>query len=144
MYDRILVPTDGSDPANNAVDHAIDLARQHGAELHALSVVDARHVGVGAPAVTPEEVQAAIEERSETATARVRDRAAVEDVDVVTAVRNGSPSDEIRSYADEEDCDLVVMGTHGRTSVERYLLGSVTERVLRRGDTPVLAVRGDD
>lgn len=144
MYDRILVPTDGSEAADSAVDHATDLARQYDAELHALSVVDTRDLRFGAPAASPNEVEAAMEERAETATSRVRDRAAAEDVDAVAAVRNGLPSEEIRAYVDAEDCDLVVMGTHGRTGVERYILGSVTERVLRRGDVPVLAVQGGD
>jgi nucleotide-binding universal stress UspA family protein len=65
-------------------------------------------------------------------------------IDVVTAVATGTPHTEILEYADEHDVDLVVMGTHGRTGVERHLLGSVTEKVVRMADAPVVTVRADE
>lgn len=70
--------------------------------------------------------------------------AADADVDLVTAVREGSPDDAILAYADGEDVDHVVTGTHGRTGVERRLPGSVTERVVRAADVPVTTVTEAD
>ena len=62
-------------------------------------------------------------------------------VTVVTAMRRGSPVDEILSYVEGEGMDVVVMGTHGRSGVSRFLLGSVAERVIRRSPVPVHVVR---
>jgi nucleotide-binding universal stress UspA family protein len=62
-------------------------------------------------------------------------------VPVETAVLEGSPSREIVRYAEAQDCDLVVMGTHGRGGIDRLLLGSVAERVVRASEVPVLTVR---
>jgi len=141
MYDRILVPTDGSECADSAVEHAIDIARQYDAELHVLSVVDARDVSHSAPAISIEQVEQTLRERAESVVEEVAARAEEAGVSVVTAVEPGLPDDAVVEYADEHDCDLIVMGTHGRTGLERYLLGSVTERTVRRSTVPVLTVR---
>ena len=145
MYDRILVPTDGSDCADLAVEHAINLADQYDAELHVLSVVDARDVSHSAPAISPQQVEQTLRERAESVVSDVADRATDAGVvDVVTAIEPGVPDDVVVDYASENDCDLIVMGTHGRTGLERYLLGSVTERTVRRSDVPVLTVRSHE
>lgn len=65
-------------------------------------------------------------------------------VSVEQAVRTDIPYKAILRYASEEDIDLIVMGTHGRTGVERYLLGSATEKVVRLSDMPVLTVKAED
>ena len=63
---------------------------------------------------------------------------------VVTETREGVPHDTILEYAEEADVDVVVMGTHGRSGLDRYLLGSVTERVVRSAEVPVLTVRMEE
>ncbi|TKX83377.1 universal stress protein, partial [Halorubrum sp. SS5] len=73
-----------------------------------------------------------------------RELAADRDVDVETAVVEGSPSREIITHAEEAGCDLVVMGTHGRGGIDRLLLGSVAEKVVRGSSVPVLTVRIGD
>jgi len=144
MYDRILVPTDGSDCADSAVEHAIDIAAQYDAELHVLSVVDSRDMSHSAPAISPEQIEETLRERAEAVVDEVAERASDAGVEVVTAVEPGLPDNVVVEYAEENDCDLVVMGTHGRTGLERYLLGSVTERTVRRSSVPVLTVRHVD
>jgi nucleotide-binding universal stress UspA family protein len=144
MYDRILVPTDGSDCSDAAVTHAIDLAAQYDAELHVLFVADTRDAGHGAPAISADQLERAMSDHGEEVTSRVAERTRAEGVETVTAVRSGIPDDEIRAYAEDEGCDLVVMGTHGRTGIERYLLGSVTERTVRQSPVPVLTVRAEE
>ena len=62
----------------------------------------------------------------------------------MTAVRRGDPHETIIEYADDVDADVIVMGTHGRTGLDRRVLGSVTERTVRLSDVPVLTVRADD
>ncbi|MCQ4333901.1 universal stress protein [Natronomonas sp. F2-12] len=140
MYERILLPTDGSEGTDRAVEQAIGLAAETGAELHALFVVeDAPY----APEMTDERVSAQLREIGENAIASIRDRADAADVTVRAAIEDGIPNREILKYADGADVDLVVMGTHSRSGLDKYLLGSVTERVVRTADVPVLTVRVD-
>ena len=139
MYSEILVPTDGSPASDAAIEHAIDLAERYGARLHALYVVDgAAYSSLEAGA---EVVVEALETEGEEATGRVADAAADAGVECVTSVTSGTAYRSIHDYVDSHDIDVVVMGTHGRKGIDRYLLGSVTERVVRTSDVPVLTVR---
>ena len=143
MYQTILLPTDGSAGAAEATARALDLARATDATVHALSVVD---TGAEPPVLTDahrEEFRQKQRGRCEAATRTVDDHASRLGLDVVEAVRQGVPHEEIRAYAAEHDADLVVMGTHGRTAAERAVLGSTTQRVITLGDVPVVAVRRD-
>ncbi|WP_254769418.1 universal stress protein [Salinilacihabitans rarus] len=145
MYDRILVPTDGSVEGERAVEYAIDLARAHDATIRAIYVVNAASYG-GLPMETAwDGISDALREEGEVAVERVEELAP-EDVTVETKVLEGSPSRVIVSEAAAVSCDLVVMGTHGRGGIDRLLLGSVAERVVRSAPVPVLTVRvgGDE
>lgn len=161
MYDTVLFPTDGSDGAKVALDHARDIAERYDATLHALYVaqdeigpsgmVDRDHEDVDVSDMTGEQhdVQGTGMTRTEGTDAfeehgqQVLSEAAesIDDVPVETVVLRGNAYERILDYADESDADLIVMGTHGRTGVDRYLLGSVTEKVVRTSDVPVLTVR---
>jgi nucleotide-binding universal stress UspA family protein len=141
-YDRILIPTDGSEAAGAAVEHGLAIAERFDATVHVLSVVDldalagAAETGAGLPAVIE-----SLEEDCERAVDAVADRCSDRGLDVVTAIVEGSPSRAIDEYVEREGIDLIAMGTHGRTGIERYLIGSVTERIVRTSDVPVLTVR---
>jgi nucleotide-binding universal stress UspA family protein len=138
MYDQILVPTDGSDGTRGAVEHAIDLSTTYDAALHTIYVVE---TNVGIDSSVPGTLDA-LEEAGENAIDEVIRQAEAADVDTIEgAVAQGAPHQAILEYIDEHDIDLVVMGTHGRTGLDRYLLGSVTEKVVRLSDAPVLTVR---
>ncbi|MFC7097711.1 universal stress protein [Halobaculum marinum] len=140
MYKHILVPTDGSTAVQGAIDRALDLAETYGATLHALAVVEPIYTvneGLGS-------IYDTLESDAHEAVEEVADRGEAADVTVITAQRTGVPHREILEYADEEGIDLIVMGTHGRTGLDRYLLGSVTEKVVRLSETPVLTVRQAD
>lgn len=139
MYETILVPTDGSEPAGAAVEHAIDLASSTGATLHALSIVDS--AAYASLDVSSQSVLDSLEARATEATESIAETAADAGVDTVTEVSVGSPHEQITDYADAVGADLIVMGTHGRTGLDRVLLGSVTERVVRGASCPVLTVR---
>lgn len=139
MYDRILVPTDGSDWAAAAAEQAIELAAQYDATIHALYVIDVRMSPVS-PDLDRDEVLALYEDSESDPLAVVREHAATDDVPVVEAVRVGVPHESIREYADEHGIDLVVMGTRGETGLEHALVGSTTERVVRTADVSVLTV----
>jgi nucleotide-binding universal stress UspA family protein len=144
MYDHILVPTDGSAGVERAVNHAVDLAVAHGATLHALYVVNTASYSSMPMETSWEHVRDMLGEEGEAAIERVRELAGREDVPVEAVVVDGSPSKEIVQYAEREDCDLVVMGTHGRGGIDRLLLGSVAERVVRSSRIPVLTVQVDE
>ncbi|MFC6873086.1 universal stress protein [Halobellus marinus] len=139
MYDSILVPTDGSDASEGAVEHAIELATQYDATLHALYVVDTgaySSLEMGA-----EIVAEALQEEGKKAVDRIETAAEEAGVSVEATVKTGLAHRSIVDYVDEEGIDLVVMGTHGRTGVGRFLLGSVAEKVIRTADAPVMTVR---
>jgi nucleotide-binding universal stress UspA family protein len=138
MYDAILVPTDGSETATAALDHAADLAAVHDASVHLLYVTETPAI---APTPTAGRVLDELEEHGE----EVVDEAAARlDGRVHTAVARGPPHRAILDYASSSDIDLIVMGTHGRTGLSHALLGSVAERVVRLSEAPVLTIRHPD
>jgi nucleotide-binding universal stress UspA family protein len=141
LYDHILVPTDGSAETRRAIEHAIDLAAEHDATIHALYVLNTASYASVSVDASWEGVSDMLREEGEAAVEAVADLARAADVEVVSVLRSGSPSREIVRYAEDEDCDLVVMGTHGRGGIDRLLLGSVAERVVRSSEVPVLTVR---
>lgn len=142
MFDQILTPTDGSDPAKHATETALDLAEVHDATLHVLYIVDqpASVSGMGEGFSGLDDLLDALEERGHQATGAIVERAKERDIETTAAVRRGNPHDDILTYADEHGIDVIVMGTHGRTGVKRALLGSVTENVVRHSEIPVLTV----
>ncbi|WP_161569878.1 universal stress protein [Salinigranum halophilum] len=146
MYDEVLIPTDGSESAERAAQYATVLAAAYDSTVHVLSVVDERdYDGVereGADAGKTAAEQQANEAVDAVAALVSRERAGGDRV--TTRVTVGVPSEAILAYVDEAGIDLVVMGTHGRTGVERFLIGSVAERVVRHADVPVLTVRAAD
>lgn len=135
--ERVLVATDGSDSATAATDHAIELATEAGATLHVVHVTDALLAG------ERETVEVAPgEEIGTDAIDDVLERAQGTDLETIhTAVVPGRTHQAILAYATEHDVDAIVMGTHGRTGLGRYLLGSTTERVVRFATVPVTGVR---
>ncbi|MFB6188638.1 MAG: universal stress protein [Halapricum sp.] len=140
MYDQILVPTDGSKGTAKSLEHAAEIARDNDATVHALYVVDQR-LYRAASKDTKDEVIASLEEEGEHALDDAVARLEDEGVEVATARREGVPYKSILAYADEEGVDMIVMGTHGRTGRDRMAtLGSVTERVVKNADVPVLVV----
>lgn len=138
-FSDILVPTDGSDGAVAAVDPALTLAGAYASTLHTLSVVDVKALG---PDVRTDIIIEGLEDAAASAVEAVEHRASAAGIPAVeTAVEIGYPYSEIQSYVEDHDIDLVVMGTHGRSGISRYLLGSVTEKLVRTCPVPVMTVR---
>ena len=140
MYENILVPSDGSKGASGAVEHALGIAAEYGATVHGLYVIEP----VYAVETRTEKLVDAMRAEGKRAVAEVAEMADDRGLESVTAVRTGPPHTELLDYAAEHDIDLIVMGTHGRTGLNRFLLGSVTEKVVRLSDVPVLTVRAGD
>jgi nucleotide-binding universal stress UspA family protein len=126
MYTRVMVPLDGSDLAQTALAHAIDMCRAFGATLVLLHVRDGRK---GSP------------EASRRYLEFVRKRHANTGIAIELAVREGPVAEAIVRAADEERIDVITMATHGRSGIQRVVYGSVAEAVLRSSAKPVLLVR---
>jgi nucleotide-binding universal stress UspA family protein len=141
---RVLVPTDGSDAAEAAVDHAVAVAEACGATVRVLSVVDTRALAAQSELAPSDVMLESLEERSEHAVNEVAERCEAAGLSVETAVARGAPSRAVCEDAAENNADLVVMGTRGRSGLDRVLLGSVTERTVRHAPVPVMAVRGGE
>ena len=141
MFDTVVIATDGSGSAQRAVEAALDLAAHFDATVHALYVVDAGEVES-----TPDDVRDVLERALATTGGRaltfVREAADADDADeVVTAVREGDPAEEVVGYARAHDADVVATGTRGRHGDHGFLLGSVAEEIVRNAPMPVLSVR---
>ncbi len=145
MFDTVVIATDGSGSAQRAVEAALDLAARFDATVHALYVVDSGEVES-----TPDEVRDVLERALATTGGRalsfVREAADADadadaEGDIVTAVREGEPAEEICAYAEQQDADLIATGTRGRHGEHAFLLGSVAETIVRDAPMPVLSVR---
>jgi len=139
---NILVPTDLSEGAEEALDYACELAAQLGAKIHLLNVIGIPAMGVPELGValtsTMIDTMLADNQRSLDVLANARrDRCAIGEV----VLKTGDARDTINQTARDLGCDLIVMGTHGRRGLSRALLGSVAETVVRSAPCPVLTVR---
>ncbi|ELZ98187.1 universal stress protein uspa-like protein [Haloferax mucosum ATCC BAA-1512] len=139
MYENILVPTDESDHALAAAEHACELASAHGATVHVVYVVDTQTNWLTISKNEVRETAREIGEEMGTRALTDIERLGQEyDVPLVTELREGTPEEEILEYVADNDIDLVVMGTHGRQGIKRRLVGSVTEHVVGESPVPVL------
>lgn len=148
MYRTILVATDGSELAGHAVDHGIGLAKAVGAEVIFVTVTEiwsalevaARYEGGGLTAVP--DYEAAASASASKVLSDCEARAEQANVPFKTVhIPDRRPADGILETAELEDCDLIVMATHGRRGVSRMLIGSQTSEVLALSKRPVLVLR---
>lgn len=147
MYKNILIPTDGSEGTERAISNGLDIAQQYDAFVHALYVIDTAElleVGYIGDRSDFEATMERLEGEAKRAVGDIGECARQNEVDVIKVVRIGVPYETIVEYVDEANIDLIVMCTHGRRGLHRYLLGSVTEKVIRVADVPVLTVRIHD
>lgn len=140
MVERILVGTDGSEVAGHAVSAAIRLAQATEAQLRFLHAIELPALYASGPEMDPR-----LTEEREQAGRRVldnaRDRAASRDIHTSTVMRDGSPGRALLEEAENWDADLVAAGSHGRGGLQRAVLGSVTDMLVRNAPLPVLTTR---
>jgi nucleotide-binding universal stress UspA family protein len=141
---KVLFTTDFSEYASHALPYALDMARDHGAELHVLHVIPTPELAVQFDVAGPAfdaslllELEKAAQEQIE----KVVPGEARKELKVTCAVRRGAAFVEILRYAREVGADLIVLATHGRTGLRHALFGSVAEKVVRKAPCPVLSVR---
>ncbi len=147
MYGEVLLPTDGSQAASRAMDHAVDLAKRHGARLKVLHVIDISLTEQGPRSLWADWDRMAkrLHEEGHGLVGAVVESAKDAGVKAegVVMAKNNVP-EAILGYVEEAGVDVIVMGTHGRSGVGRFLLGSVAERVSRGSKEPVLLVPAEE
>jgi len=144
----IVHPTDFSPSAKGAFAHAVRMARRHDAQLHLLNVApslgedpvrSAFSVGAGEESMFKE-----MEDRARDLMEALVEEGRATDLDIELAHDRGiAPGPVIIDYAEDHEADLIVMGTHGRRGVKRFVLGSVTEEVVRQASCSVMTVRSE-
>lgn len=148
MYKRILLPTDGSENAKRAAEHAIKLGSKSGAEVLVLNVVETPRL-MGIRSTDKNELRNKLEQEGQKAFDDISNMLmeiknggkCQKDIKLNLKFKEGSPADTILKTIDEENIDLVVMGTSGKHGINRFLLGSVAENTMRSAPCPVLVVR---
>lgn len=139
MYKKILVPTDGSEFAKKAQKHALFLSKMSGAKLIAVSVTENSFVN-GLP-LDDEiyQLNQILKERSEE-NLKEFDELNEDDLEISHVIREGSPARVILEVAEEEAVDLIVMGSSGKSGFDRFIMGSVADKVVNSAKCAVLVV----
>ncbi|MEF8799583.1 MAG: universal stress protein [Halolamina sp.] len=140
MYNQILFPTDGSEPAEAALDYVVQVAAEHDATLHVLNVTDISQVSLHE---VRDDVLDGLEREGQTIVDEAAQHATDRGITTVSEVVRGDPYRSIVEYSNGSGVDLIAMPTHGRHGLERFLLGSVTERVINTAEVPVVAINPD-
>lgn len=146
MFKKILVPTDGSDFGDRAVDAAIELAREHSASLVLVNVqmpftMVAAEVPVGFFS-SVENYDTEMEKRAQEVLAAAKNKADAAGVSAsVQGLLNEHPWSAIVETAEQESCDLIIMASHGYRGLKGLVLGSQTQKVLTHSKVPVLVYR---
>ncbi len=141
-YKKIMIATDGSEQVKKAIDAGIELAKLTGATLYAAYVI--------VPAGYTQKdfgwdrtLREFLETEAKKAVTFVEETGKASGIRVEPVFLEGHPADRILDFAEQEDMDLIVMGTLGRTGIDRFLLGSVAEKVVRHSKIPVMVVKGE-
>jgi nucleotide-binding universal stress UspA family protein len=145
IFRNIMVATDGSELVKKAVDSAIEIAKLNETKLYAVYVIAMEGYSI-TPYIDPALEKAMKEQlinEGKEAIAYVENAGRAANVEIESVVLEGSPAEEIVDFAEENDIDLIIMGTQGRTGIPRFLIGSVAENVVRHCKKTVLVVRGE-
>jgi nucleotide-binding universal stress UspA family protein len=144
FYRNILIATDGSKNTQRAISYGIEIAKLSGATIHALYVVDTSSFSSIPMDAGWEAMYAILRGEGEKAVFEVKELGEAAGTEVREVILEGHPSSEIINFADNNNIDLIVMGTLGKTGLDRFLMGSVAEKVVRNSKVPVLVVRGEE
>ena len=146
FYRNIVIATDGSENTQRAISYGIEIAKLSGAIVHALYVVDTSSFS-SIPMSSDGGWEAMFEilrKEGERAVSAVKYQVEAAGVEVREVVWEGNPSNVIIEFSENNNIDLVVMGTLGKTGLDRFLLGSVAEKVVRSSTVPVMVVRSGE
>lgn len=142
MYEKIMVPLDGSELAEVALPYAAELAIQLGSEITLIYVSELGK--------DPQEemdqsyLQKIVESIKERAASYSGQPATTQIIKVKSVILSGHPAEKIVEYADSENISFIIMSTHGRSGIQRWALGSVADKVMRASTKPVVLIRSKD
>jgi nucleotide-binding universal stress UspA family protein len=139
LFTKIMVATDGSERNRAAVKEALRIGKACGVPVHAVYVADNSALESAVAGGVGSDAWALVQSEAATALAHVKSLA--EGVDIETAILEGKATAEIVKYAKNQKIDLIVIGTQGKQGIERFLLGSVAESVIRSAPCRVLVVK---
>jgi nucleotide-binding universal stress UspA family protein len=146
-FKKIMVATDGSDCSVLAAEKGIELARLSGGTVYAVCVVSTASLSMygdyfSSMGVNPywELIYEELKNQGHQAVDSIKDLGAAKGINVESVLLEGHPADELIRYAEENEMDIIVMGTLGRTGIDRLLLGSVAGNVVRHSKVPVMVV----
>jgi nucleotide-binding universal stress UspA family protein len=131
LFDRIMIPSDGSEFAARSEDVAIEIAKKFNSTLVAVHIIDDK-------LIYPFEV---LEDEGIAILKKIREKAEKEEVVFEDVLIVGSPTHDMEKIVKKTEADLVVIGTHGKTGLEKLILGSVAESALKTVKVPVLLIK---
>lgn len=141
LYRNIVIATDGSENSMRAVYRGIEIAKLSGATVHVLHVVDTPSVISEDWTAGKEAIREMMMNSGKKVMSKVKKIIEESGMEVKEVLLEGYPANEIINFAENNNMDLIVMGTLGKTGFERLLMGSVAEKVVRYSKVPVLVVR---
>lgn len=142
FYRNILIATDGSENTQRAISYGIEIAKLSGATVHALYVVNTSPIISDYWTIGKKNIYEIVKSEGEEAVSEVKKIGEASGVEVKEVVLDGYPSNAIIDFAENNNIDLIVMGTLGKTGLDKLLIGSVAEKVIRGSKVPVMVVRG--
>lgn len=140
---NILFPTDFSKISLSVIQNVFDIAKEYGAKIHVLYVLDKIPpiLTIRTIDLTEEAITKSLTEEANNSLQKTKEQlSSFGDVEVTTVCRKGIDYEEIVKYSKENSIDLIVLSTHGRTGLLHTLIGSVAEKVIRYAETPVLVI----
>lgn len=139
---QIVIATDGSETANEAADFGIEMVGRSGAKVYALYVIDiSPYRSVSLDKIWSDEVLAEHEKEGEKATSYIEKIGKAAGVEVESRVLKGHPAEKIINFAEDNNIDMIIVGSLGKGRYERTVLGSVSDKIVRHAKVPVLVVR---
>lgn len=139
LFEKVLIATDGSEKNKSAVEEAVKIARACGSTIYAVYVMDESLMKSAIEVPIAEDLYGKIREEGEKAVNWVKETA--QDVNMETFILSGRPARAITEFAEQKNVDLIVVGTQGKSGIERFLLGSVADEVIRTAGCPVLTIK---
>jgi nucleotide-binding universal stress UspA family protein len=139
LFEKILIATDGSEKNKSAVEEAVKIARACGSTVYAIYVMDESLMRSAIEVPIAEDLYRRIRGEGEKAVNWVKETA--QGVNLETLILSGRPARAIIDFAEQKKVDLIVVGTQGKSGIERFLLGSVADEVIRTAGCPVLTIR---
>jgi nucleotide-binding universal stress UspA family protein len=139
---QILIATDGSETANEAADFGIEMVGCSGAKVYAIYVIDTTpYRSVSLDKIWSKETLEEFERAGHEATSYIEKIGKAAGIEVESRVLRGNPAEKIISFAEDNNIDMIIVGSLGKGGYERLVLGSVSEKIVRHAKIPVLVVR---